>query len=123
MAFLALINAATLIHSNKLRPFALTGSRRSPLIPDVPTFQELGYKEMDLIGVFGLYFPAKVPRERVQRMYQEVLKAIKSPEVTKLFDEGGMYATGTPPEEFGDYVRADVPRQAKLMKDLGLKPQ
>lgn len=56
-------------------------------------------------------------------MYQEVLKAIKSPEVTKLFDESGMYARGTSPDEFAAYVKADVPRQAVIIKTLGLTPQ
>ena len=123
LAFLALINIASHIRAGKVRAFALTGSRRSPLIPDVPTFQDLGYKDMELIGVYGLHFRAKVRRERVQRMHQEVAKALRTPEVTKMFNESGMYATGTPPDEFAAYVRADIPRQARLMKELGLKPQ
>ena len=123
LAFLALINIASHIRAGKVRAFALTGSRRSPLIPDVPTFQDLGYKDMELIGVYGLHFRAKVRRERVQRMHQEVAKALRTPEVTKMFNESGMYATGTPPEEFAAYVKADIPRQARLMKELGLKPQ
>ena len=78
---------------------------------------------MELIGVYGLYFPAKVQRERVQRMYQEVAKALKTPEVTRMFNESGMYATGTTPEGFAAHVKADIPRQARLMKELGLKPR
>ena len=123
LAFISLSVAAALIQSGKLRAFALTGPRRSPLASEVPTFPELGYKEMNLPGVYGLYFPAKVPRDRVQRMYQEVLKAIKGPVLAKLFDETGMYPTGTSPEEFAAYVKEDVQRQARLVADLGLKPQ
>jgi tripartite-type tricarboxylate transporter receptor subunit TctC len=123
LAFLALVNSAPLIQAGKVRGFALTGSRRSQLIPDVPSFPELGYKEMDLPGVYGLYFPAKTPRERVMRMHQEVMKAIKGPEMTKLLADSGMYATGTTPEEFAVYLKADIQRQAQLMKTLGIAPQ
>ena len=57
-----------------LRALGISGSQRAPTLPDVPTFQELGFKEMDVTGYFGLWFPAGTPRERVALIHREAVE-------------------------------------------------
>ena len=70
MAFYSVAAAAPLVKAGKIKALALTGSRRAPALPDTPTLQELGYKDFDVTGYFGLLFPAGTPHERIDAIYR-----------------------------------------------------
>ena len=123
MTFISMVNAVPLVTGGKIKAFAITGPKRSPKLPDVPTMQELGYKDYSLLGWFGIMFPAKTPPQIVQRIHDETVKALAKPELKKLIDDSSLYAVGSTPEEFGKFLKQDYDYQAALMKDLGLNPK
>ena len=71
MTFYSIAAASPLVNSGKIKALAVTGSRRSPTLPNTPTLQELGYKDFDVTGWFGLLFPKATPQARIDRIYSE----------------------------------------------------
>jgi tripartite-type tricarboxylate transporter receptor subunit TctC len=120
--FISIATAVPLVNSGKLKALAVTGTKRFPAFSQVPTMQELGYKDFDITGYFGLLFPANTPRDRVDRIYRESTAALDSPELKRVIDTGGFYAVGSSPDEFGRYLKSDFEFQGKLLKELGLTP-
>jgi tripartite-type tricarboxylate transporter receptor subunit TctC len=120
--FISIATAIPLVNSGKLKAIAVTGTRRAPSLPKVPTMQELGYKDYDITGWFGLLFPAKTPADRVTRVYRESIAALQSPELKRVMDLGGFYPVASSPDEFGRFLKSDFEFQGKLLKELGLAP-
>jgi tripartite-type tricarboxylate transporter receptor subunit TctC len=120
-AFLAVTQSAALVNDKRIRALATTGSRRSPALPDVPTMQELGYKDFDVTGYFGLLAPAGTPRDRIELIYREAKKALASPEMSGVIEKSGQYVAGSTPDEFLAFLRSDNAYQGKLMEEIGLK--
>jgi tripartite-type tricarboxylate transporter receptor subunit TctC len=121
MAFYSVASAAPLVKAGKIKALALTGSRRAPALPDTPTLQELGYKDFDVTGYFGLLFPAGTPRDRIDVIYRASKDALSSPQLKRVLDVSGMYPVGSSPEEFAAFLKQDYHYQDKLMGELGLK--
>ena len=121
MTFYSIAAAAPLVKGGKLKALAVTGSRRSPALPDTPTLQELGYKDYDVTGWFGFLFPADTLRDRIDRIYGASLAALATQEVKRVIDVGGFYTVGSKPEEFAAFLQKDYDYQGRLMDELGLK--
>ena len=121
MTFNSLITAVPLVKQNMIKVLAITGDRRSPALPDTPTMREAGVPDYELTGYFGIFFPAGVPRERVERIHKETVKALASPELKRIVEQNGLYVVGSTPEEFAAYVARDHAFQGRLMEELGLK--
>jgi tripartite-type tricarboxylate transporter receptor subunit TctC len=113
--------AGPLVSGGKLKALAVTGSRRAPTLPDTPTLQEVGYKDFDITGWFGLLFPAGTPQDYIDRIYKESKKALDTPEVAHVINAAGMYVVGSSPAEFAAFLQHDYDYQGKLMTELGLK--
>jgi tripartite-type tricarboxylate transporter receptor subunit TctC len=114
---------APYIANGQLRALGLTGHQRAPNVPDVPTFQELGYKEMDLNGYYGWWFPAGTPAERVNFMQREVKKALNSPPLLDILKKSGLRLVASTPAEFKDYLAKDLAFQAGVIKRIGIQPK
>jgi tripartite-type tricarboxylate transporter receptor subunit TctC len=121
LTFYSIAAAAPLVNSGKIKALAVTGSRRSPTLPDTPTLQELGYKDFDVTGYFGLLFPAKTPADRIDLIYRRSQKALDAPELKRVMDVSGMYPVGSDPAAFGAFLDKDYQYQGRLMDELGLK--
>jgi tripartite-type tricarboxylate transporter receptor subunit TctC len=121
LTFFSVAGAAPLVNAGKIKALAVTGPRRSPSLPDTPTLQELGYKDFDVTGWFGLLFPARTPADRIDRIYRESVKALGTPELKRVMDVSGMYPVGSSPDEFADFLRKDYEYQDHLLGELGLK--
>ncbi|QHJ01439.1 ABC transporter substrate-binding protein [Xylophilus rhododendri] len=104
------------IRSGKLRPLALNGEKRSPQLPDVPTFGELGFKEISAGSWFGIVAPAGTSPAIVARLNQAIHKAMLQPEFLKKMDEAGATPTPTTPEQFGEQIRLAIGRYAHVAK-------
>jgi tripartite-type tricarboxylate transporter receptor subunit TctC len=109
--------AAQQAHADKVRVLALTGVKRWQGLPDVPTMQEAGFEGYSLINWFGLWLPAGAPRDIVQRIHGEVLKALADPEVKSQFDTQGLEGVGMPPGEFAQFVE----KEARFIDELARK--
>ena len=111
------------VKSGRMKALAVSGPKRSPLAPEVPTVAEAGVPGFEVTVWFGLLAPAGVQRDIIQRLNVESTKIINSPEVTDRFLKLGVSpATGTP-EQFGDMVKSEVGRWAKVIRDAGIKAE
>ena len=115
--------AAPLVKLGRLRVLGIAGPQRSPLLPDVPTIHEAGLTGYSVTGYHGMWFPAGVADAIVRRVHAEVVKALAAPEVRKHFEVNGLIPVGSSPEEFAEFVRKDIARQARIAKKIGLQPQ
>ena len=123
MTFNSLITAVPMVEQKQIKALAITGDRRSPALPNTPTMSEVGVKNYNLTGYFGILFPAGVPKERVDRIYRETAKALETPVLKRIVEENGLYVVGSSPEEFAAYIKRDYDYQGGLMEELGLKPK
>jgi tripartite-type tricarboxylate transporter receptor subunit TctC len=114
---------APYIANGQLRALGLTGHQRAPNVPDVPTLQELGYKDMDLNGYYGWWFPANTPAERVNFMQQQVKKALHTPAMEDILKKSGLRLVGSTPAEFKEYLAKDLAFQASVIKRIGIQPK
>jgi tripartite-type tricarboxylate transporter receptor subunit TctC len=112
-----------LVKSGRLRGLAVTALKRNPALPDLPTLDEAGLPGYELTGWSGIAVPAGVPRDIVLRLNAEINKALASPAVTKGIAARGGTPVGGTPERFGEHVRKETERLAKLIKAVGIKPQ
>jgi tripartite-type tricarboxylate transporter receptor subunit TctC len=123
VSFMSTLVATPNANSGLLRALALSGSQRAPSLPDVPTFQELGFKEMDVTGYFGLWFPAGTPRDRVALINREAVKALQAPLLRRVLADSGLRSVGSNPEEFARFLEKDLEWQKDIVKRIGLTPQ
>jgi tripartite-type tricarboxylate transporter receptor subunit TctC len=120
----AVDNIATAIphmKAGKLRALAVTTAARSSAAPDVPTMAESGLAGYELSSWQAVFAPAGTPQPIVDRLYTEIAKILKSPDIQKRFGELGLDASGIPPQELAALVRNDVPRLGKVVRDSGAK--
>ena len=103
--------------SGKLRGLAVTGKKRSPLFPDLPTFAESGVTGFEVVQWYGFFAPAKTPQEIVDRLSREILAVMKDPDTAKKFaDQGADIVTGSP-EDLGKLVQSELAKWGKLIKE------
>lgn len=111
--------AAALPHikSGKVRALAVTGLKRHPLIPDVPTFAELGYSGFDGVQWYGIVGPAKLPEKITARLNEEINKAINSPELKERLSAEAIQPMPMGSDAFGQYIRQDIARWSQVAKE------
>lgn len=109
------------IRSNNLRPLAITSSKRSEDLPDVPTLTELGYKDINVDTWFGLLAPAGTPKEIVDRLNAEFNKALQNPQLRKKLSNEGAEPVGSTPEKFAALIKDEIPRWGQVVKESGAR--
>ena len=110
------------IKSGKIRALAVTGARRSPALPEVPTLSEQGFPGVEATAWYGMLAPAGTAKPVVTRLHGEVVKVLRLPDVTQRLGGLGFEIAGSTPEEFGAYIRAETAKWAKVVKASGAKP-
>jgi len=111
------------IQSGKLRPLAAASPQRHPLLPDVPTFAELGLPNMNVALWYGVVAPAGTPTPVVQRLNAELNKILAMPDVRKALADQGADVAGGSPEDFAAFMRAEMERWGPVVKAAGIKPE
>lgn len=111
------------IKSGSLRALAVTGAKRFPTLPDVPTAIEGGIAGYDVASWNGLAAPARTPRAVIDRLHQEVVKAIASADVQKRFSELGVEGRASSPEELKKFFAAESARWAKVVETAKIPKQ
>ena len=110
------------IKAGKLRALAVTSRKRSPLFPALPTVDESGAPGYEDITFNGFMAPAGTPREILVRMQEEVAKVVRAPALHNRFLERGVELTASAsPEDFNAYVRAEMEKKGKLVREAGIK--
>ena len=111
------------IRNGKLRALAYTGATRSPLLPDVPTFAEAGFKDLVGANSWSIWMPAGVPAEVSVTFQRALAKAMESPALKAKFLELGAEPMRTSPEELRRFVASETVRYAKIVKEQDIKPE
>jgi tripartite-type tricarboxylate transporter receptor subunit TctC len=108
------------VSAGKVRLLATTGSKRSPIFPDVPTAGET-YKGFQAVSWYGILAPAGTPRPILARLNAEINKALKDPAVRKSIEAEGGEVLGGKAEDFASYIKAEIAMWSPLVKDSGAK--
>ncbi len=120
-AMVVLADALTLVRSGKARVIAVSGSQRSGLAPDVPTFRELGYN-IEGNGWYALFAPAKTPRDIIERYAKAAIEVIRAPDMKQRLEQMGLEPTGLGPAELGAILKADYEKWGPVIRASGFKP-
>ena len=122
----AMDNIATAVphlKAGKLRALAVTSAQRSGVAPDVPTMAESGLAGYELSSWQAVFAPAGTPKAVIDKLYGEIAKILKTPDVEKRLTELGLDLSGMPPAQLGELVKADVPRLGKIVKESGARAE
>ena len=110
------------VKSGKLRALAMTGARRSPSAPDIPTVAEAGFKGYETGLWYALLAPAGTPRAIVSRLHDQMVKVVKSPNVTEQLLAQGAEPVGNTPQELDAYIKAEIDRWTKVIAQANIRP-
>ena len=104
------------IKANKVKALAVTGAKRHPLLPDVPTFEELGYEGFEGVQWYGIVGPANMPAPIVKYLNDEIVKILQTPELRERLSSEALQPMAMTPVQFGRYMQEDIARWRKLAK-------
>ena len=112
-----------LINAGKLRPLAITGHRRLPALPDVPTIGEAGFPQGQLLGWGGLCAPAGTPKPIVSTLNEQTMAALMMPSVKADFERRGYEIVPNSPEDFAGFIKSEIARITVIVNQLGIRPE
>lgn len=121
MLFSTILQSHGHIQSGRLNAIAVTTAQRSPSLPNVPSMQEAGVKDYEITGWYGICAPAGVPASIVNKLNKEIVKILKTPAMAERLAVDGAVAVGSTPAEFAQYMRSEVAKWRKVIKELQFK--
>jgi len=119
----SLASALPNIRNGHVRPLALKAAKRSPLLPEVPTFAEAGMPAFDVYTWFGMFAPAGTPPGIVARLQREVVASLKSPDLLERFEAVGAEPVGSTPQQFVERIRIDAAKWGEVIRTANVKAQ
>jgi tripartite-type tricarboxylate transporter receptor subunit TctC len=111
------------VKAGKLRILAISSTKRSPVLPDVPTVAQAGVPGYELTSWYGVLAPANTPAAIVNTLNAEIVKALNTPEVRARLSGEGAEPVGNSPAEFQAYIRSEIDKYAKIVGALGIGAQ
>jgi tripartite-type tricarboxylate transporter receptor subunit TctC len=121
MMYDSMISVGGLIKSGKVKALAVTGAKRSKLMPDLPTIAESGYPGFESTNFFGFFAPAGTPREIIAKLHAASVKVLNTPELQARFALQGAEVVANKPEEATAMLKADIAKWAEVAKKSGAK--
>ena len=121
LAFDGMGSSAAQIKSGKLRALAVTTPKRSPLIPDLPTVAEAGVPGYEVTTWYAIWAVKGTPQPIIDRMQKEIAKALQSPDIKAIWEQQGAVPGPQTPAEFAPFLRAEIVRWGKVVKDGNVK--
>jgi tripartite-type tricarboxylate transporter receptor subunit TctC len=109
------------VKAGKIRALAVAAAERMPALPEVPTFKELGIEGFEIMNVTGLVGPAGMDPALVSRIRQATVKALENPAVKQLFENLGVQVQASTPEQFADFIRQDLERWGRVVKEANVQ--
>jgi len=117
------VSSISQIRAGKAKAIATTGSKRAALMPDVPTVAESGYPGYEALNWYGFLGPKDMPREIVERLNKELVKALANPQVVAAMNKTGVEPQSSSPAEFAAYIKREYDTWGKVVKEAGIKAQ
>src|SRR5687768_1976956 len=117
------ISSISQIRAGKAIAVATTGSKRAALMPEVPTVAESGYPGYEALNWYGFLGPAKMPKDILERLNREIVKALANPEAVAQLHKTGVEPASSSPAEFGKYIEREYHTWGKVVKEAGIKAQ
>ena len=111
------------IKAGRLRALGVTTAKRTPALPDVPTIAETGLAGFQVDGWYALMAPAKTPKAVIDRLYRDTAAVLRQPDIVARIEAVGLEPAGISPQEFGDYIRAELKKWGTLIKEAGIKAE
>ncbi len=121
VAFDNIATAMPQVNAGKLRALAVTSATRSVVAPDVPTMAESGLAGYDISSWQAVFAPAGTPAPIVERLYTEIARILKTPDIQKRFTDLGLNVSEMTPAQLTALIKSDVPRLGKIVKDTGAR--
>ena len=119
----SLVASVAFINAGKLRALGITGTKRSALIPSVSTISEAGLPGFDSTAWYGILAPAGVPKQIIAQLNAQIVKGGQSKDLKEAFNRQGLEPQSLTPEQFGEFIRAEVAKNVKLVKLAKMKPE
>jgi len=123
MMFATAASVLGMIKNGQVRALAVTTLKRTAILPDVPTVDELGIKGFEATTWHGLVAPAGTPKDIIATLHRAIIVALDDPEVRQALTALGVDIGGDSPEEFSAYIQAEIPKWAEVIKASGAKAQ
>ncbi len=124
LTFAGIATSSAPLKAGRIKALAIGGPQRSALFPQVPTFTELGYPEVETHAWFGLFVPAGAPREAITKIYQDTRKILEEPDFRqKQLIDRGYDVVGSSPDAFVSYLKKDSESRARAVKISGAKAE
>jgi tripartite-type tricarboxylate transporter receptor subunit TctC len=108
------------IRAGKLRPIGITSKDRSPLSPDIPTMAEQGFPDLVAVNWWGILVPTGTPRPVIDKLNADLVKVLADPDLKTRYAQLGVEPMSSTPEFFGEFIKTEAERYAKLIKDAGI---
>jgi tripartite-type tricarboxylate transporter receptor subunit TctC len=121
IVFTALPPAIGNIRDGKLRGLAVLATRRAAALPDVPTMAEAGVPDQESDTLTGVVAPAGTPQEIIERWHSEIVKLVALPDVKQRLQELGFESVADTPAQFGERIKTEIAKWAKVVHDANIK--
>ena len=121
--FFAPGNVQQFVKDGRLKLLASTGQKRFPSTPNVPTMIESGFRDFEATIWMGILAPAGTPRNIIDRYNREIVKILNTPDVRDKLLDMEFEVVASSPEQFSDWIRSEIPRWGKVVKDTGAKAE
>lgn len=121
--FMNLISSVPHIRSGKLRALGVSSMQRSPMAPDLPTIAESGLSGFDMTSWYGFMVTAGTPREVINRLHQEVARALNASDIKERLSTEGLTVVASPPDQFAEFLSREIEKYARVIKAAGIKPE
>ncbi|MBU3589631.1 tripartite tricarboxylate transporter substrate binding protein [Polynucleobacter sp. 80A-SIGWE] len=123
MMFDQMYSAVPNIKADKLRPIAITSKKRSPLLPNVPSFAEVGYPKVEVLNWQGFIAPAKTPKPIIDKLNAAANEALKDPQVREIMLSQGNEIGGGTPADFAALIKSEAAKWSTVVKAGNIKPE
>jgi len=122
MMFGSMTSTLPFVKSGRLRAIAVTGAKRSLAAPEVPTVAEAAFPGFEAVTWYGLFVPAGTPAAIVSKLNAEVVKILRAPDFRDWLVAQGADSVGSTPDELAAFVKTELVKYAKIVKDSGMRP-